>query len=314
MESLASSALPDSNQNSNLANCNSTVPATTLSGTCIGLAAIEKDNLKLYQPQYPLYSEGASKRRWIYLPPGTKIDSTNPDEWVFPLGTILWKEFSVGNLKIETRQLRKIKEGFGPESWEFSVYIWRSDQSDAELFNVTTDNMNMVPARFAISQVSTTYSLIPNAACLTCHRGTKDVALGFNYLQLSDPNKNTWLKGRDSLWLTTLWLRADSIAGSALDQDTIGYLQSNCATCHNPRGAAANSGNFQHLSTATTLADENIIKTAGMRAGLIVNGDPDNSNLYQRVFSGSMPSKTLLPYKTPDPAAPGKIRSWIFSL
>jgi hypothetical protein len=47
-----------------------------------------------YTPQYPLWSDGATKRRWIRLPPGAAIDASDPDAWVFPVGTKLWKEFS----------------------------------------------------------------------------------------------------------------------------------------------------------------------------------------------------------------------------
>ena len=37
-----------------------------------------------FSPQYPLWSDGAAKRRWLYLPPGTFIDASRPDAWVSP--------------------------------------------------------------------------------------------------------------------------------------------------------------------------------------------------------------------------------------
>src|SRR5262245_50772585 len=46
-----------------------------------------------YEPRFALWSDGASKRRWIELPPDTTIDDTDPDHWVFPVGTRFWKEF-----------------------------------------------------------------------------------------------------------------------------------------------------------------------------------------------------------------------------
>ena len=48
-----------------------------------------------YAPQYPLWSDGAVKTRWMSLPPGTTIDVTHVDAWVFPVGTKFWKEFAV---------------------------------------------------------------------------------------------------------------------------------------------------------------------------------------------------------------------------
>src|SRR4029078_1557222 len=44
-----------------------------------------------FSPQYPLGSDGASKTRWMRLPKGTFIDARNPDVWLFPVGTRVWK-------------------------------------------------------------------------------------------------------------------------------------------------------------------------------------------------------------------------------
>ncbi len=32
-----------------------------------------------FTPQYPLWSDAADKRRWLYLPPGKFIDASRPD-------------------------------------------------------------------------------------------------------------------------------------------------------------------------------------------------------------------------------------------
>src|SRR5262245_14466067 len=36
-----------------------------------------------YSPQYALWTDGATKRRWVRLPDGQRIDASNPDRWVF---------------------------------------------------------------------------------------------------------------------------------------------------------------------------------------------------------------------------------------
>ena len=41
---------------------------------------VRADNLP-YAPQYPLWTDGARKRRWIHLPPGSWIDASDPDAW-----------------------------------------------------------------------------------------------------------------------------------------------------------------------------------------------------------------------------------------
>src|SRR5688572_5594363 len=71
-----------------------------------GTRHVDPLNLE-FVPQYPLWSDGARKRRWIRLPKGSAIDATNPDEFEFPIGTKLWKEFSFGRA-IETRTLERL--------------------------------------------------------------------------------------------------------------------------------------------------------------------------------------------------------------
>src|SRR5688500_2181323 len=41
---------------------------------------VRGDNIP-FAPQYPLWSDGTSKRRWIYLPPGASIDASKVDAW-----------------------------------------------------------------------------------------------------------------------------------------------------------------------------------------------------------------------------------------
>src|SRR5688572_24156197 len=75
-----------------------------------------------FSPQYPLWSDGAHKRRWIQLPPGTAIDATRPDAWVFPPGTRLWKEFALER-PIETRLIEQLADG----SWRYATYVWNEE-------------------------------------------------------------------------------------------------------------------------------------------------------------------------------------------
>ena len=63
-----------------------------------------------FSPQYPLWSDGARKQRWIALPPGTSVDASDSDAWVFPVGTRLWKEFAFDR-RIETRFLELTAAG-----------------------------------------------------------------------------------------------------------------------------------------------------------------------------------------------------------
>ena len=82
-----------------------------------------------FAPQYPLWSDGADKRRWVRLPDGAAIDTRNLNHWDFPVGTRFWKEFEFGGRKVETRML--VKNGGG--SLGVRVLRVERDQSDAML-------------------------------------------------------------------------------------------------------------------------------------------------------------------------------------
>src|SRR5262245_14990157 len=64
-----------------------------------------------YAPRFQLWSDGADKRRWLWLPPDTRIDTSNMDSWAFPVGTKFWKEFTRDGVRVETRLIEKLGPG-----------------------------------------------------------------------------------------------------------------------------------------------------------------------------------------------------------
>ena len=80
-----------------------------------------------FSPQYPLWSDGAAKSRWLHIPKGRFIDGSDPDVWKFPVGTKLWKEFAFG-ARAETRFIEHTRSG-----WQFATYVWNEDESEAVL-------------------------------------------------------------------------------------------------------------------------------------------------------------------------------------
>ena len=129
-----------------------------------------------FSPQYPLWSDGAQKARWMRLPAGTAIDAADIDRWEFPVGTRFWKEFAFNGRKVETRFLRKD----GPGSWSFASYVWNDAQTEAELVPVDgiPGVIEVAPGRrHAIPSVED---------CRACHDSARTEILGFTALQLSD--------------------------------------------------------------------------------------------------------------------------------
>src|SRR5687767_12241274 len=83
-------------------------------------------DVRSFRPRFELWSDGASKRRWIWLPPGTRIDSSEMDAWQFPVGTKLWKEFTRDAVRVETRLLER-----RPSGWIGLAYLWQNEGRDA---------------------------------------------------------------------------------------------------------------------------------------------------------------------------------------
>jgi hypothetical protein len=84
---------------------------------------------RLFSAQFPLWSDGATKRRWVRLPVGSQIDLADLGGWELPVGTKFWKEFASRGRKVETRFLWQTSK----DHWVFAAYAWNDAQTDAEL-------------------------------------------------------------------------------------------------------------------------------------------------------------------------------------
>src|SRR5690349_1252329 len=139
-----------------------------------GTLQVAPENLP-FAPQYPLWSDGAEKRRWIRLPPGTAVDASRADAWQFPVGTRLWKEFGYAQ-PVETRFIERLDDG----SWRFAAYVWNEEGTDAVL----------APAGGIVGHRNATapggrYDIPAQGDCRACHEGARVPVLGFSLLQLS---------------------------------------------------------------------------------------------------------------------------------
>jgi hypothetical protein len=151
-------------------------PDPRLTGLYVDFATKKIDPRNLaYSPQYPLWSDGATKRRWIYLPPGAQIDASDPDVWGFPKGTKVWKEFSFGGRRMETRLIESLGDG----EMRFVAYAWNADESDAAL--VPPEGLREV----AEIRPGIRHDIPSVLDCQACHVNRRAELLGFSALQLS---------------------------------------------------------------------------------------------------------------------------------
>lgn len=264
-----------------------------------------------YRPRFELWSDGADKQRWVSLPEQA-IDTRDPDAWQFPVGTRFWKEFAHDGRRIETRLLAKL--GPSPSDWVGASYVWLPDGSDALLTPEGRRDAN-----------GTRHDVPSARECFACHGGTTSRILGFSALQLSDADAE--------LSLATLTVegrlsdppRAEPrIPGDALDVEALGYLHANCGHCHN-RARPARTGARCYdperafdLSLRTSELDD-VRSTAAYRStldGVIVAGDPEHSELFRRMESGSTFLRRMPPLasETRDERGLSLVRRWLASL
>lgn len=202
---------------------------------------------RYYKPNFPLWTDGFNKLRWINLPPGAIINTLDMDDWVFPQGTVLWKQFGSNQRRLETRMLLKTGTGEGPTNWYSVSFKWNADDTDADL----------VAEEGEMNVSGTTLDIPTRAQCLTCHQGNKDFILGFSALQLSGDAPTPSALNLTRLNLESLITNAPvadpTIGGSPLDQSVLGYLHGNCSHCHNDFAPNDANFNLKHAVTQTSL-------------------------------------------------------------
>lgn len=177
-----------------------------------------------YRPEFELWSDGATKQRWIYMPPGETIDTQDMDDWRFPVGTKLWKEFRHGDRPVETRLLQKL--GPGDDEWLTLAYLWQDDERDA-----------VAVPQGAVDARGTPLDVPAAGECAACHGGRRSFVLGFSALQLA--REATEAEGVDLSKLEAAGLlsappaRTLVVPGNAIERNALGYIHANCGHCHN---------------------------------------------------------------------------------
>jgi mono/diheme cytochrome c family protein len=293
-----------------------------------GTAAIAAGN-RPFAPQYPLWTDGAAKRRWIHLPAGTTIDATNPREWEFPVGTRLWKEFGFGGRRVETRFLWKASA----TGWLAGSYLWNEEGTDAVLVDDdgVAGAMEIAPGR--------RHSIPSRGDCAACH-GDERRPLGFNPLQLSDDRDPNAIHGEplapgmvtlQTLFDEHLLSGADPalrqtppriVADDPRTRAVLGYFAGNCGACHNADGkitARLPSFAYADITDGSAVTQQLAGKPSRWQAAgktdgtmLIDPTSPESSAILVRM-SSRRPSSQMPPLGSVlrDQQAIDAIRGWI---
>jgi hypothetical protein len=276
---------------------------------------------RFYQPKYELWSDLADKSRWIYLPPDTQIDNSDPDHWSFPVGARFWKEFRIDGRPIETRLVQRMSEA--RDDFMYATYQWREDGSDADY----------VPD--GVTNASGTAHDIPSSkGCVSCHTHLPEHVLGFSALLLSTNFEGVTLRTLDAEKLLTVPEPVDhAVPGDAVAQAALGYLHSNCGSCHNQESSAdapltgvqlVNRFSLRLSTTQRTVGETDACVTAfevpmsytqtGTLQMRLVGGGPDDSGIYHRTALRGGLQMPPLATKLVDPEGLDILGRWIATL
>ncbi len=267
-----------------------------------------------FQPQYPLWSDGATKNRYAYIPTCSPIDTSDPDHWDFPVGTRLWKEFTRDGIRIETRLIHKWGGDSG--NWEFATYQWSTDAGSAP------EDAPLVTGG-VIDANGTGHDIPDLAQCNNCHGKLPEKVLGFSAIQMSHQLGGLDIFDLDAYSLTTEGPPNGGyvVPGDDITRQALGHLHSNCGNCHNPSFPVPDMVLRVHTTdmtpedtgTYTTALD---VPTTIYQAGTIMRidgGDPSNSCVHERMAQSTMPPVGS-EIADPEAGMNGIITQWIQSL
>ena len=280
-----------------------------------------------FRPAARLWSDGAEKARFMYVPPDRRIDVQPDGDFHLPVGSVLVKHFGFDDVIHETRLLIHHENG----GWRGYSYRWDEDGDDATLLessfteNLPNDVRWLYPSR---------------SQCNQCHTEQAGIGLGLEVLQfglpyaaLEDGTPQMDVLRDFDLFNEASLARIDALEderdpmptpfGDAdLDRRARAYLHANCAGCHRPDGPSA-QGDLD-LRYTTPMADRGICdelptqgtlyRPDGDDLRLLIPGDADHSILWLRMETTDVFRMPALGTVVPHDDGLALIREWIESI
>jgi len=288
------------------------------------------------------YADGAWSEHVIALPEDEVVMLLKDGSMQYPAATVLAKTIFINEFRTRQRRPVETQVMFMQDGqWQFYTYVWRADQSDADL----------VPAKGDFLKIDTSDKYVPGGKrtlnwrlhsrteCVTCHNGRSPV-LAFRSDQL-----HANLTGNDSMRPTQL--QALVVAGFVRNAKPIGgaenanktegisdqvkpmvdwgnpdrealarsYLHVNCAHCHQPSGGGNATVDYRFSSSGEERKLVNHRPTRGSfgipDARLISAGDAAGSVILYRLSVMGLGHMPHLGSRIPDHRGIRLIQEWI---
>ncbi len=297
---------------------------TRLSQTgCFGPAGEPAAGLVPYDLIVPFWSDGAAKRRWMALPDGGTIDVTADHDLLFPVGSVLVKEFELDGQPVETRLLVRHEDG----EWAGYTYAWDAQQNDATLLPHTSATTVVEWPVTGSGDHEWTYPR--RTECLLCHNPAAGRTLGLELSQLD--REVSYPSDRTADQLATLE-RIGMFSGplpvrrtvlpatdgdAALGDRARAWLHTNCAYCHRPGGPGQGEIDLRFTTplTAMNVCEARPEDDLGIEdARLLVPGAPERSILSVRIQGDGRVRMPPLATAIVDDDGVALVDGWIASL
>jgi len=249
-----------------------------------------------YEVNSPLWSDGAVKERWMALPDGEKIDINEEGKFIFPVGSVLVKNFILEGKLVETRLFMHHQE----DQWAGYSYEWNDEQTEASLVELSGKQKTLKNGQ--------QWWFPSRGQCLRCHTSVAGRVLGPEIPQLNRlfnyPGTGIVANQLDTMKAMGLFEEALSIVPDDLPKfpdfsilsQTNGqetelaraYLHANCSFCHRPEGPGIGPADFRYHVSEEDMKLCNVSATVETDLDtenpvLINPGEPEKSILHYRI-------------------------------
>lgn len=292
-----------------------------------------------YEVNSPLWSDSADKTRGMVVPAGQKIHvkdcaaepsacpfgAADTGKWIFPVGTVMLKNFAFDGKLVETRLFVRADA----KTWVGYGYQWNEAQTDATI--VSEDGAQV---KFNTGQRMVDWSYPSRLDCTTCHTKAAGDTLGPETRQMNRVVGGTnqldsfaakglfdaeLPKPYQAALATPFPVQGGSQPSNAtIEERARSYLHANCANCHRPDADFP----YQDLRYDRTLKEMEICGLDPLKgnggvdgAQVLFPGKPMQSLLWIRM--NSLENRTRMPQIATyvvDQQGLGLISEWITSI
>ncbi len=217
-------------------------------------------DVHLYQPANELFTDYATKLRFVKVPNGATIKWNPDNNFEFPLNTVLVKHFLYSDTDspldgpiqmMESRILHLSKDG-----WEAYTYVW--NEAGTEAFLNQVGDFKSVSYTHDGRQLNIEYAVPNKNECKNCHQRDNEMLplgptpnhLNFTWNKDGINQLEHWAtlgileypdSALDKLSTSVVWNEPET---GSIQKRALAYLEANCGHCHHPEGSAHTSGLF----------------------------------------------------------------------